>query len=124
MQSTKDESGWEGRLGGGFVRLHHSIYQKKKFLKQNGIVDESSIEDWPTSLSYSATKDGYSLQTGTNNFNNRVGYNMQFLRHNANQISYRKWKDHEEWNDGIGNANSIHHSEQDDVTSSYVSSFW
>ena len=125
MQSTKDESDWDGRIGGGFVRLHHSIYQKKRFLKENGIEDESSIEDWPSSLSFSASKEGYSLPFANNNdFNNRVGYNMQFLRHDANQISYRKWKDHDEWNNRIGDVNNIHHSEQDDVTSSYVSSFW
>ena len=124
MQSTKDESSWEGKLGGGFVRLHHSINQKKRFFKQNGVDDENSIHDWPTSLSFSATKDGYSLPLANNDFNNRIGYNMQLLRHDANQISYRKWRDQEEWDSGIGDANNIRHSVQDDVTSSYVSSFW
>ena len=124
MQSTKDESSWEGRIGGGFVRLHHSINQKKRFFTQNGVEDESNIQDWPTSLSFSATKDGYSLPLANKHFNNRVGYNMQFLRHDANQISYKKWGDQEEWTDGIGDSNNIHHSVQDDVRSSYVSSFW
>ena len=122
MQSTKDESGWGHRVGGGFARVHHSIYQKKR-LQQNGFGDVDNIEDVSDSVLFaSSTKDSYS-PTIAEDFNN-VGYNMQFLRHDAAMVSQRKWQNSMDYNNEKGDTDRAHFLGQESVRSSSVSSFW
>ncbi len=81
MQSTKDESGWRHRGGGGgFARLHHALYQKKR-LQQNVIWDSDQIEDLSSGLSTSSTGD--SFHPSEFGDSSSIGYNMQFLQQAA-----------------------------------------
>ena len=121
MQSTKDESGWGHRIGGGFVRLHHSVYQKKR-LFQNGFDNEDNIEDLPGSLSFASRKSSFGRSMAGNLDN--VGYNMQFLRHNENPMARTKWEYNQDWDDEEGALSNIPNLAHDDVKSSPVSSLW
>ena len=122
MQSTKDESGWGHRVGGGFARVHHSIYQKKR-AQQYGIGDVDNVEDVSDSVLFaSSTKHGYS-PTVAEHFNN-VGYNMQFLRHDAAMVSQRKWQNNIDYNNENGDMDRDRFLGQESVSSSPVSSFW
>ena len=114
MQSTKDESGWGLRIGGGFARVHHSIYQRKR-AQQNGIEDDGDIADVSSSLQLFSTskKNSYSRSI-TEAFNN-VGYNMQFLRHD----SQKNWED-----DGMGANDKVGHTQFLEEESVKGSSFW
>ena len=123
MQSTKDESDWgENRAGGGFVRLHHSIYQQKKRILLNGIENVDNIEVLPGSLSFMSRKDGYSNTMETDL--DSADYNMQFLRHDNTLVSHRKWK---ELNFDLAHGRYENRREgyldQSGVSSSPVSSF-
>ena len=122
MQSTKDESGWGHRVGGGFARVHHSIYQKKR-AQQHGFGDADNIGDVSGSLSFgSSSKDSYS-PTMAEEFDN-VGYNMQFLRHDAGIVSQRKWQNSMDYDDENGDMDRSQFLGQESARGSPISSFW
>ena len=90
MQSTKDESGWTHRGGGGgFARLHHSLYQKKR-LQPNGIWDSDQVEDLSSDLLFtSSTGDSFHPSDSASN----IGYNMQFLQQaTVSAATRRNWQ--------------------------------
>ena len=95
MQSTKDESAWGHRGGGGFARLHHSLYQKKR-TQQDLNLDPDEIENLSSGLFFTSSRSDsfHPSEFGDSNNND---YNMQFLRHATSSSTRGKWQKETEY---------------------------
>ena len=124
MQSTRDETAWGHRGGGGFARLHHASYRKGRRITQQN--DLSSFEDLPSGWMFSSTSGGSgdSYSSMHPDSNDDADYNMQFVRQRgSDRFVRRKWQkimgsDHADSMDGAV------FFENTDVSSSRIPSTW